>query len=106
MATKTKQHHRRRMDGWRMSGGEKIASVHQSGDGQPAIYSSGTRNVRARLAGFKVADKEIELRAKNNIEKDEDRLHDQTHPLRAVRLGAAKLFLLCRTGLSRNRRID
>ena len=81
------------MNGGDASGGEQVAGVHQSGDGEPAIDSGGAGDVRAGGAGLKVADEEIELDAEEDVEQDEEALHDETGALPAVGRGAAKVRL-------------
>ena len=73
---------------------KRVAQVHQSGDGQPAIDSGGTGDVGAGCAGLKVADEEIKLHAEEDVEQDEQALHDEPDALRAVGRGAADVLLL------------
>ncbi len=79
------------MNGGDAAGGEEVARVHEAGDGQPAIDSGGTGDVGAGGGGFEVADEEIELDAEEDVEQDEEALHDETGTLRTVGRGAAKV---------------
>ncbi len=82
------------MNGGNAAGGEEVAHVHQSGDGQPAIDPGGTRDMRAGGGGLKVTNEEIKLHAEEDVEQDEQALHDETDALRTVGRGAADVLLL------------
>ena len=87
------QDHGGGVDGGDAAGGDEVARVHQSGDGEPAIDSGGAGDVGAGGAGFKVADEEIELDAEEDVEQDEEALHDEAGALPAVGRGAANVGL-------------
>jgi hypothetical protein len=56
------------MDGRNVTGAEEIARIHESGNGEPAIDSGGTRDMRTGCVGLKVMHEKIKLYTEESIE--------------------------------------